>query len=82
MSWIDIFLSDGDPHRVYGADARQALSHMMPLAQLPRLWVAYGRARVPLGDRLRFIGLDLVRGLAYRRGFRAGASFPWPEDPT
>ena len=82
MSWIDIFLSDGDPHRVYGADAREALSHMMPLSQLPGLWRAYGRAGVSLRDRLCFLGLDVVRGFAYRRGFRDGASFPWPEDPT
>ena len=82
MSWIDIFLSDGDPHRVYGADAQQALSHMLPLSQLPRFWRAYGRAGVRLRDRVLFIGLDVVRGLAYRRGFRDGATFPWPEDPT
>jgi hypothetical protein len=81
MSWIDIFLSDGDPHRVYGADARQALSRMMRLRELPALWIAYGRAGLPLPDRLAFLALDVVRGIAYRRGFRDGADFPWPEEP-
>lgn len=81
LSWIDIFLSDGDPRRVYGANAEEALSKMPRLRDLPWTLVAYRRAGVPLRDRLLFAGLDVVRAVAYRRGFHAGASFPWPEDP-
>ena len=61
MSWIDIFLSEGDPHRVYGADAETALSHFTRVRDLPRLWLAYRRAGLPLMDQLAFLVLDLVR---------------------
>jgi hypothetical protein len=81
MSWIDIFLSDGDPARVFGAGAREALTHMTPLGSLPRLWRAYRRAGLPLRDRVAFLVLDVVRYVAYRRGFADGARFPWPADP-
>jgi hypothetical protein len=81
MSWIDIFLSDGDPRAVYGADACDALSRMQRVRDVPFFWVAYARAGVPLGDRLIFLILDVVRAVAYRRGFRDGATFPWPEEP-
>lgn len=81
MSWIDIFLADGDPHRVYGADARRALSRMFHLRDLPRLWAGYRRAGVRPVDQVLFLLLDVVRGLAYRKGFRDGATFPWPDEP-
>lgn len=81
MSWIDIFLSDGDPHRVYGADAEEALSKMLRLRDLPWLWAAYRRAGVPVQDQILFLGLDVVRAVAYRKGFKDGATFPWPEEP-
>lgn len=81
MSWIDIFLSDGDPHRVYGANAREALSRMLRLRELPYIWAAYRRAGLPVRDQLGFLLLDVVRSIAYRRGFRDGATFPWPEEP-
>lgn len=82
MSWIDIFLSDEDPHRVYGADAKKALSSMTRLRDLPFMWAAYRRAGVRWPDRFRFLVLDVVRSVAYRRGFRDGERFPWPEDPS
>ncbi len=81
MSWIDTFLSDGDPNRVYGADAREALTRMLGVRDLPYLWVGYRRAGLGLTDQLGFLALDVVRAVAYRRGFRDGASFPWPEEP-
>ena len=81
MSWIDIFLADGDPHRVYGADAKEALSRMLRLRELPWLWAAYRRAGLPPRDQVAFLLLDAVRSLAYRKGFRDGATFPWPEEP-
>lgn len=81
MSWIDIFLADGDPHKIWGADAESALSHMMRLRDLPPLLRAYQKAGIPLKRRWLFLGLDIARAIAYRRGFKAGASFPWPEEP-
>jgi hypothetical protein len=81
MSWIDIFLSDGDPHRVYGADAEEALSRMMKLRELPYLWSGYRKAGLSWLDQLGFLVLDIVRSVAYRKGFRDGADFPWPEEP-
>lgn len=81
MSWIDIFLADGDPHRVYGADAKKALSRMLRLRDLPHLWAGYRRAGLSVRDQVAFLALDIVRGRAYRRGFRDGATFPWPEEP-
>jgi hypothetical protein len=81
MSWIDIFLSDGDPHRVYGADAKEALTHMLRLGELPLLWASYRRAGLRPRDQAVFLVLDVVRSVAYRKGFRDGATFRWPEDP-
>ncbi len=81
MSWIDIFLADGDPHRVYGADAKQALSKMLRLRELPYLWASYRRLGVSPRDQAAFLCLDVVRSIAYRRGFTDGAAFPWPEEP-
>ncbi len=80
MSWIDIFLSDGDPRRVYGADAREALTRMPRARDLPYVWVAYRRAGLRFSDQIAFLVLDVVRAIAYRRGFRDGATFPWPEE--
>lgn len=81
MSWIDIFLADGDPHRVYGADAKEALSRMPRLRDLPYLWASYRRLGLPVRDQVAFVFLDAVRSYAYRRGFRDGEHFPWPEEP-
>lgn len=81
MSWIDTYLSDGDPRKVYGADAEEALSRMMRLRDLPYLWIAYRRAGLGLSDQLAYLLLDVVRGAAYRKGFIDGAAFPWPEEP-
>lgn len=81
MSWIDTFLSDGRPATVYGADAQEALTRMLRVRDLPYMWVAYRRAGLGLRDQLAFLLLDVVRTVAYRRGFRDGATFPWPEEP-
>ena len=81
MSWIDTFLSNGDPRRVYGADTREALTRLPRVRDLPYAWLAYRRAGVRLRDQLAFLVLDAVRAVAYRRGFRDGATFPWPEEP-
>lgn len=81
MSWIDIFLADGDPHKVYGADAKTALSHMMRTSDLPRLIMAYWKSGLPRFLIPAFLILDLCRAFAYRKGFKDGAHFPWPDDP-
>lgn len=81
MSWIDIFLSDGDPHRVYGANAKDAISRMPRIRDLPWMWLAYRRAGLPIRERFVFLALDIVRNMSYRRGFSDGADFPWPEEP-
>ena len=80
MSWIDTFLSDGDPHRVYGADAGEALSRMLRFRDLPYLWITYWRAGLGVPDQVAFLVLDVIRSIAYRRGFKDGTTFPWPED--
>lgn len=82
MSWIDIFLADGDPHRVYGADAKEALSRMLRLRDLPYLWASYWRRGLSFSDQVAFLALDVVRSIAYRKGFRDGENFPWPEEPA
>jgi hypothetical protein len=81
MSWIDIFLADGDPQKVYGADAKEALAKMQRLKDLPFLWGSYRRLGLPMRDQLTFLGLDIIRSLSYRRGFCDGKRFPWPEEP-
>lgn len=73
MSWIDIYLSDGDPSTVMNASARDALSRMPRLRDLPYAYLAYRRAGLPLRTRLCFLLFDVVRNFAYRAGFRAGA---------
>jgi hypothetical protein len=80
MSWIDIFLADGDPHKVFGADAKTALSHMMRLRDLPKLLKAYWKSNLPFFIIPFFLVLDLCRAYSYRKGFKDGAKFPWPED--
>ena len=74
MSWIDIYLSDGDPRSVLGADTREALSQAPRLRDLPYAYLAYRKARLPFRNRLAFLALDVARNLAYRRGFRDGAA--------
>ena len=74
MSWIDIYLSDGDPRSVLGADTREALSRVPRLRDLPYAYLAYRKAKLPLHTRLAFLALDVVRNIAYRRGFRDGAT--------
>lgn len=81
MSWIDIFLADGDPHQVYGATAKDALSRMPRIRDVPHLWARYRRLGLPVSCQLAFVVLDVVKTLAYRKGFRDGASLPWPEEP-
>lgn len=81
MSWIDIFLADGDPHKVYGADAKTALAHMMRLSDLPRLAVAYFRSNLQWYLIPLFLFLDIFRGIFYRKGFKDGENFPWPKEP-
>jgi hypothetical protein len=72
MSWIDIYLSDGDPRSVVGADTREALSRVPRLRDLTYAYLAYRKARLPLHTRLAFLAFDVVRNVAYRRGFRDG----------
>ena len=80
MSWIDIFLADGDPHRVYGATAKEALARMLRLRDLPYLWATYRRLGVSSRDQVAFVALDVVRSVAYRKGFRDGAVCGAPEE--
>lgn len=80
MSWIDIYLSDGDPRSVLGADTREALSRVPRLRDLPYAYLAYRKAGLPFLTRLAFLALDIVRNLAYRRGFRDGAVLSRPGD--
>ncbi|MFS8069472.1 MAG: hypothetical protein ACMG6S_24170 [Byssovorax sp.] len=54
---------------------------MLRLRELPLLWASYRRAGLPPRDQAVFLVLDVVRSVAYRKGFRDGATFPWPEDP-
>jgi hypothetical protein len=81
MSWIDIFLADGDPHKVYGADAKTALAHMMKFSDLPRLTVAYFKSKLPWHLIPIFLFLDFFRAKYYRKGFKDGEDFPWPKEP-
>jgi hypothetical protein len=81
MSWIDTFLSDGDPHRVLGADARKALSRVARARDLVPLWIGYWKTGLPLGVILLFACLDLVRRHFYAKGFRAGGTYPWGDKP-
>jgi GT2 family glycosyltransferase len=80
MSWIDIFLCDGRPASVYGADAEEALTRMLRVRDLPFVWIGYRRAGLRTSEQVGFLLLDVVRTIAYRCGFRDGATFPWPDN--
>jgi hypothetical protein len=80
MSWIDIYLADGDARSNDGATAREALSKMLQWWDFPLLVLRYRREGLPLRDVVAFLALHAVRGIAYRRGFRAGAEHPWREE--
>lgn len=75
MSWIDIYLSDGEPDKVYGADAQQALTSMLRMRDLPYLWIRYRKAGVKITDTFLFIIFDIIRTIAYRRGFESGYEY-------
>lgn len=72
MSWIDIYLSNGNPSAVMGATARDALSRMPRLRDLPYAYLAYRRAGLSRSTCACFLLFDVVRNLSYRAGFRAG----------
>jgi hypothetical protein len=74
MSWIDIYLSDGDPRSILGADTREALSRLPRIRDLPYAYLAYRKAGLPIHTRLMFLVFDVVRNVAYRRGFHDGAA--------
>lgn len=74
MSWIDIYLSDGDPRSVLGSDAKEALSRVPRLRDLPYAYLGYRKAGLPIRVRFAFLAMDVIRNLAYRRGFRDGAN--------
>ena len=69
MSWIDIYLSDGDPSTVYGADAEKAITSMLRLRDLPYIMIGYRYSGLSRFDSLAFTFLDLIRHFAYRKGF-------------
>ena len=77
MAWIDIFLADGDPHKVYGANAEKALTGMMKLQHIPYMWKVYRKAGLGIKITFFFMFLDVVRSLAYRKGFKDGKTFDW-----
>ena len=80
MSWIDVFIKEGgDPQEVYGADAETALRKMPRLRHLPWTVKAYRQAGLRWPTIAGFLIIDVVRSIAYRKGFRDGASFPWKE---
>jgi hypothetical protein len=79
MSWIDVFIKEGDPRKVYGADAETALRKMPRLRHLPWMVKAYRRAGLRWTTVAGFLVIDIFRSIAYRKGFRDGGSFPWPE---
>jgi len=79
MAWIDLFLNNGDPHRVFGADAGTVLRQVPRWRDLPWMAKAYRRAGLSWRTVGRFLLLDVIRYSAYRKGFRDGGSFPWPE---
>jgi hypothetical protein len=79
MSWIDIFLNEGDPRKIYGADAETALRKMPQLRHLPWIIKPYRRAGLSWTTVLGFLVIDIVRSVAYRKGFKDGGSYPWPD---
>ncbi len=75
MSWIDIYLSDEEPDQVYGADAEEALTSMLKIRDLPHLWINYRKSGVGLVNSSIFVLFDIVRNIAYRKGFEAGEEY-------
>ena len=69
MSWIDIYLSDGNPEGVFNADAQKALTYMGRWRDIPYHWLVYRKSDLKLAEILAFLILDIVRHRAYRRGF-------------
>lgn len=81
MSWIDIYLSDEEPDQVYGADAEEALTSMLKIRDLPHLWISYRKSGVGIITSFVFVLFDIVRNLAYRRGFETGEEYLEEEKP-
>ena len=52
---------------------------MPQLRHLPWAAKAYRRAGLSWSTVAAFLVIDIVRSIAYRKGFRDGASFPWQE---
>jgi len=75
MSWIDIYLSDEEPDQVYGADAEEALTNMLQIRDLPHLWISYRKSGVGVITSFVFVLFDIVRNIAYRRGFESGDEY-------
>lgn len=80
MSWIDIYLSDEEPKQVYGADAEEALTSMLKIRDLPHLWIKYRKSGVGIINSSIFVLFDIVRNLAYRRGFETGEEYSQEEN--
>ena len=80
MSWIDIFLADGDPDKIFGATAQQALSTTFKWKDIITLQFRYMRAGFAFKTRLVFLILDILRKISYAKGFKDGKNFPWPEE--
>lgn len=77
MAWIDIFLADGDPHKVYGADAEKALTGMMKIRHIPFMWKVYRKSGFNIKHTITFMFFDVIRNVAYRKGFKDGKDFEW-----
>lgn len=75
MSWIDIYLSDEEPDQVYGADAEKALTSMLKLKDLPHILISYLKSDVGIIDSFVFLLFDIIRNIAYRRGFERGDEY-------
>lgn len=80
MSWIDTFLSDGDPNKVMGANAADALAHTSRWRDLLVLQRRYRQSGLSIRTCATFLVLDAIRKAAYERGFRDGEDFPWPDE--
>ena len=78
MSWIDVFLNEGNPRKVYGADAETALRKMPQVRHLPWKVKAYRRAGLRWTTIAAFVVIDVIRSTAYRKGFNDGGTHPWP----
>lgn len=69
MSWIDIYLSDGNPNSILGADAQTALTRMLKWRDLPYRWLVYRKSGLSIKDSITFLILDVLRNHAYKKGF-------------